>query len=62
MKSIANIIHQINFDLIIRNANGDLIYWEDSMGYWAKRKFDLNLNKYYYENGENENNCRNNTY
>ena len=33
----------------VYDANGNLIYWEYSNGFWHKREYDTNGNKIYYE-------------
>ena len=40
MKTIGNIIHQDKFSLYILDDNRDVIYYENSIGYWVKRKFN----------------------
>ena len=37
-------------DLVIRNAKGNHIYYENSDGYWYKREFDEKGNVIYHEN------------
>ncbi len=32
------------------NANGNLIYYENSNGFWYKKEYDANDNQIYYEN------------
>ena len=36
--------------LELYDYNGNLIYFEDSYGYWSKREFDSNGNKIYCKN------------
>ena len=36
--------------LVIKDKNGNLIYFEYSNGYWVKREYDSNSNEIYYEN------------
>jgi len=46
---------QINWDfetngaLIINDKNGNVIYWEDSYGFWVKWEYDSQGNKIYWE-------------
>jgi hypothetical protein len=52
MKTIAE---QLKHDfskgaLRLYDSNGNIIYYENSDGYWVKREFDSNGNKVYYEN------------
>ena len=55
MKTIAQQI-KWNFakegDLVIRNAKGNVIYFESSDGYWYKQEFDEKGNEIYYENSD----------
>jgi hypothetical protein len=39
-----------DFPFDIKDKNGNVIYFEDSDGFWWKREFDSNGNKIYYEN------------
>jgi hypothetical protein len=39
-----------NGNLIIRDKNGNRIYWENSKGYWVKYEYDSQGNRIYYEN------------
>ena len=36
----------------IKDKNGNLIYYENSNGYWAKRERDSKGNEIYYENSK----------
>ncbi len=49
MKTIAQQLNVKDFPFIIRDNDENIIYWEDSVGYWAKRKFDSKGNEIYYE-------------
>jgi hypothetical protein len=40
------------FPFEIKDSNGKQIYFEDSYGYWAKRKFDSEGNLIYLENSD----------
>ena len=54
------IAQQINWDfkangaLEINNKNGKRIYFENSDGYWAKRKWDSQGNEIYWENSKGD--------
>jgi hypothetical protein len=53
MKTIAQQIKwnfETNGSLRIRDKRGNLIYHEDSTGFWAKREYDSKGNEIYYEN------------
>ena len=39
-----------NGDLKIKDKNGNLIYFENSGGYWAKREYDSQGNQIYFKN------------
>lgn len=41
---------KINGDLEIRNKNDNLIYYENSEGFWSKREYDSQGNQIYLEN------------
>lgn len=49
MKSIAQQLNVKEFPFIIKDKNGNVIYSEDSNGYWFKKEFDSNGNEIYYE-------------
>lgn len=40
------------FPFIIRDKNGNTIYYENSDGYWGKIEYDVNGNEIYYENSD----------
>ena len=40
---------ETNGELEISDKNGKRIYWEDSNGYWTKRKYDSKDNLIYWE-------------
>ena len=52
------IAQQINWDfevngkLEIIDKNGNLIYYEDSTGFWTKREYDSQSNQIYFENSK----------
>jgi hypothetical protein len=55
MKTIAEQIKwdfKTNGDLEIRDKNGNLIYYENSKGFWAKCEYDSNGNTIYFENSD----------
>ena len=57
MKTIAQQIKwdfKTNGDLQIRDKNSNLIYFEDSDGFWEKCEYDSKGNEIYYENSRGE--------
>jgi len=38
------------FPFIIKDSKGNLIYWEDSDGFWTKSEYNSEGNEIYYEN------------
>ena len=55
MKTIAQQINwdfETNGELEIKDKNGNLIYYEDSTGFWTKRKYDSKSNQIYFENSK----------
>ncbi len=50
MKTIAQQLDITEFPFYIKDKNGNIIYNEDSTGYWSKSKFDSNGNEIYFEN------------
>jgi len=36
----------------VYNVNGDIIYSEDSLGYWIKKEYDTNGNLIYHEDSD----------
>ena len=38
--------------LFLYNDNGNIIYFEDSKGFWLKREFDSNNNQIYFEDSD----------
>ena len=49
MKTIAQQLNIKTFPFIIKDSNGNQIYWEDSDGTWAKREY-AGGNLIYFEN------------
>ena len=47
MKSIATIIHDNNFPLIILDDKGNTIYYENASGYWWNSEYDDQGNQLY---------------
>ena len=39
-----------NGDLVIKDKNGNRIYWENSTGYWWKHEYDAHGREIYFEN------------
>ncbi len=52
MKTIAQQLNIKDFPFNIKDKNGNLIYFENSNGYWYKYERDENGNVIYYENSE----------
>ena len=55
MKTIAQQIKwdfKTNGDLEIQDKNGNLIYWENSNGYWVKYEYDSQGNQIYCEDSD----------
>jgi hypothetical protein len=50
MKTIAKQLNVKDFPFEIKDSKNNLLYCEDSNGYWWKQEFDENNNKIYYEN------------
>jgi hypothetical protein len=50
MKTIAQQLNVKEFPFVIKDSNGQEIYYEDSDGYWYKKEYDSNGNEIYYEN------------
>ena len=42
------------FPFEIRNNEGNLVYYEDSNGYWSKQEFDDWGNRVYYEDSDGQ--------
>ena len=49
MKTIAQQLNVTNFPFEIKNSNDNIIYYENSHGYWYKREYDSKGNHIYYE-------------
>ena len=43
---------ETNGELEIKDKNGNLIYYEDSTGFWTKREYDSQSNQIYFENSK----------
>jgi hypothetical protein len=52
MQTIAQQLKIKEFPFIIKDSNGNEIYYEISDGYWSKREYDSNGNRIYYENSD----------
>ena len=50
MKTIAQKLNVKEFPFKIKNSNGNVIYFEDSNGFWYKYEYDSNGNEIYFEN------------
>jgi len=51
-ETIAQFLNIKDFPFTIKNENGNVIYFENSNGYWIKREYDLNGNVIYFENSK----------
>jgi uncharacterized membrane protein len=49
MKTIAQQLNVKEFPFVIKDSQGNRIYFEDSEGYWSKREYDSHGNQIYYE-------------
>lgn len=49
-QTIAQFLKVKTFPFVIKDAQGNLIYCEESDGYWYKSEYDDNGNLIYYEN------------
>lgn len=49
-KTIAQQLNITKFPFEIRDANGNIIYYETSYGSWAKYQYDEKGNRVYFEN------------
>lgn len=49
MKTIAQQLNIKQFPFIIKDKNGNNLYYENSNGYWAKREYDELGQEIYYE-------------
>jgi hypothetical protein len=54
MKTIAQNLNIKEFPFEINDANGNLIYYENSYGDWSKLEYDSNGKKIYYEDSDGE--------
>ena len=52
MKTIAQQLKIKDFPFEIKDDNGNVIYHEESDGFWCKREFDEKGNEIYYENSD----------
>jgi len=52
MKTIAQQLNIKDFPYIIKNKNGNQIYYENSDGYWWKQEFDQNGNQIYFKDSD----------
>ena len=50
MKTIAQQLNVKDFPFIIKDKDGNQVYFEDSSGYWAKGEYDKDGNRIYREN------------
>ena len=52
MKTIAQQLKIKSFPFEIKDANGKVIYFEHSTGYWIKYEYDTNGKEIYYEDSK----------
>ena len=52
MKTIAQELKVKDFPFKIKDKKNNIIYLENSTGYWSKREFDSNKNLIYWENSK----------
>lgn len=52
MKTIAQQLNVKDFPFIIEDKDGNVIYWENSSGFWRKREYDSNGKPIYKENSD----------
>jgi hypothetical protein len=52
MKTIAQELKITDFPFEIKDKNNNVIYFEDSDGYWRKREYDKNNNRIYFEDSD----------
>jgi hypothetical protein len=52
MKTISQQLNINEFPFVIKDKNGNVLYAENSNGYWYKRERDENGNERYYENSD----------
>jgi hypothetical protein len=54
MKTIAQQLNIKEFPFIIKDKNGNQIYFENSIKYWYKQEFDSNKNRIYFEDSHGD--------
>ena len=52
MKTIAQQLNIKEFPFEIKDKNGNIIYSENSKGFWYKCEYDSNNNRIYYKNSD----------
>ena len=50
MKTVAQQLNVTEFPFEIKDKNGNVIYYENSTGFWYKNEYDSNGNQIYCEN------------
>ena len=48
--TIAQQLNATEFPFRLYDSNGNVIYYENSNGFWLKREYDANGNEIYFEN------------
>jgi YD repeat-containing protein len=51
-QTIAQFLNVKDFPFVIKDKNGNEIYYEDSYGYWSKHEYNDAGNEIYYENSD----------
>jgi hypothetical protein len=51
-KTIAQQLNVKEFPFVIKDSNGNVIYYENSDEFWAKREYDSNGNVIYFEDSD----------
>ena len=52
MQTIAQQLKIKEFPFTIKDSNGNVIYYENSNGYWRKSEYDSKGNEIYWENSD----------
>jgi hypothetical protein len=50
MSTIAQQLNVKEFPFVIKDNNGNMVYWENSNWYWCRKEYDSNGNMVYWEN------------
>jgi hypothetical protein len=52
MKTIAQQLNITEFPFVIKDSQGNVIYYEDSIGGWYKKEYDSQRKEIYYEDSD----------